>query len=87
MGLESLKTTQLPKNAEKYNQDLLNLAFHIKASGSNVKRRQIQIAKTDKNVNFGNFGKFETRSQLSSSGGARLLVTVQSKILLLLAAT
>ena len=37
--------------------------------------------------NFGNFGKFETRSQLSSSGSARLLVTVHSKILLLLAAT
>ena len=36
---------------------------------------------------FGNFGKFEIRSQLSSSGSARLLVTVQSKILLLLAAT
>ena len=28
----------------------------------------------------GDFGKFETRSQLSSSGSARLLVTVQSKI-------
>ena len=37
--------------------------------------------------NFDNFSKFETRSQLSSSGSARLLVTVQSKILLLLAAT
>ena len=37
--------------------------------------------------NFGNFGKFETRSQLSSSGSAQLLVTAQSKILLLLAVT
>ena len=36
---------------------------------------------------FGNFGKFETRSQLSSSGSVRLLVTAQSKILLLLAVT
>ena len=37
--------------------------------------------------NIGNFGKFKTRSQFSSSGSARLLVTIQSKILLLLAAT
>ena len=36
---------------------------------------------------FGNFGKFKTRSQLSSSGSVRLLVTAQSKILLLLAVT
>ena len=36
---------------------------------------------------FGNFGKFETRSQISSSGSVRLLVTAQSKILLLLAVT
>ena len=38
-------------------------------------------------LTFGNFGKFETRSQLSSSGSVRLLVTAQSKILLLLAVT
>ena len=39
-------------------------------------------------TNFGNFGKFETWSQLSSSGRARLLVPVQSKIILFkLAAT
>ena len=37
--------------------------------------------------NFGNFGKFETRSQPSSSGSVRLLVTAQSKILLFLAVT
>ena len=61
------------------------MSFYEQEVGIGSRKRECIL--NPGNFNFGNFGKFETRSQLSSSGSARLLVTAHSKILLLLAAT